>query len=1550
MAKKYIPEGAFISCDKGTSPSTLRVSNNEKTTIYNKPMATEADMLPFLNLKPCGFCTSPIKIALSGIMCMPTVLQWDNPQDGVKINGNRMLKDDSTCKCVIGQGELKIFFDRNEAVKYSAGNGKMPTDYIKEGFDWIEENTKKGRAERDANSPDWMKSLNHVSDWFEDATTGLVEGVVDGVVGMGEGIYQMAQDPVGTAENIGHGLKWLAERDMQMKQWMADPQNWKDAASSTYDWASKGENWAKLKDDTIEGAKKTGTWIANNPRQIGKGTGEAGVFVASFFVGAGEAKVAAMAGEAGDAAKVLDVASDLGKAGKVGEIAATAGKAEDIAAVIVKSEEELLAVEKAAQEAKAVEEAAAKAKSGCSEGHPVDTITGDVFFSNTDFELPGPIPLKWRREYNSGSKYKGILGYGVASSYDLHLIENTKDNLIEIFQNDGSALAVIMPTEEHPSYHSVAQFEVYKHQSTYKVFDYKSRLWYIYKNVGGNYYKPALIEDERGFSIQFNYIGMKLINIIDSVGRILEVTSNVQGYIIKIELPTASENRVLVEYEYNEEGDMIAVSDSLHYKNTFEYDNHRIIKETLRNGQRFYWEYNNQGKCIHTWGDDGLFEFFIEYQNKKNIITSPQGKHEIIYYNEFYKPIQITDAFGHSKRFEYDKKGRLIKEIDEEGLKTTHKYDANGNLILTELPDGATYISKYDEENRLILRSDPLGNFNTWVYKNNKLTVSNNPLSSAVFLYNEHNLISEIKTDEGETLLEYDNCYNLIKMTLPDGRMTQWVYNTFGECTEIINPLGKKQQFEYDRLGRVKQIKLPTSEVIDMKYDAYDNVLKVNSLRTKVNYAYTPLGSIKSREENGVKITFDYDKQERLKALFNEQGDQYKFTRNRRGDIIQEVSFDGITKYYNRDRAGKVVKVKREGSRYTEYEYDKGGRITRADYHDGYWETFDYDKAGLLVKAKNPDNYVYFKRNKNGLVLQEIQGEHTIDYVYDEKQNLISLKSSLGADVIYERDRYGRIDSIKSGAGENEWVANIKRNMLGLEIERTLPGGMVSSWNYDAENNPVKQTVTRGNEQTLNRTYSWNANQQLHQITNGITSGITEFGYDTFSSLAWAQYEDGSKDYKMPDEIGNLFHTKDRKNRIYGKGGKLIKDENWYYSYDAEGNMRLKSKRNIVQTQLQNRQLQLNEGKPLKNSFFIEEIKEEKSQEKTLDYYLRTDIKFSKEDKEEYKRLKEGLRVQNEEWQQGDWLYTWQANGMLKSAKKPDGSEVSFEYDALGRRTAKIHKENVTRFIWDGNVLLHEWNYEQKKRQRLSLDDKGEFIVGEEKIENLITWVYEDGSFIPSAKIQDGKKYSVISDYIGRPAQAYDEKGEKVWETDYDIYGRLLNLHGKKQLIPFRQLGQYEDEELEGLYYNRFRYYDCNVGNYISQDPIGLEGNNPNFYAYVGDSNTLIDVFGLDPKPKTIKLRHYTSKSGMEGIQKDMEIKAYDQNKIFTERAKGKRLSAADAAEKYGIKKGSARATVEFEVDASRVEIVENPVTKATEHVVKGNIKLDTETTKFNCG
>ena len=60
----------------------------------------------------------------------------------------------------------------------------------------------------------------------------------------------------------------------------------------------------------------------------------------------------------------------------------------------------------------------------------------------------------------------------------------------------------------------------------------------------------------------------------------------------------------------------------------------------------------------------------------------------------------------------------------------------------------------------------------------------------------------------------------------------------------------------------------------------------------------------------------------------------------------------------------------------------------------------------------------------------------------------------------------------------------------------------------------------------------------------------------------------------------------------------------------------------------------------------------------------------------------------------------------------------------------------------------------------------------------------------------------------------------------------------------FLYQGQYYDFETK-LAYNRFSYYSPETGAYISQDPIGLAGGNPNVYAYVEDSNWWLDIFGL---------------------------------------------------------------------------------------------------------
>ncbi|MGN6890648.1 RHS repeat-associated core domain-containing protein, partial [Neisseria sp. P0014.S004] len=60
---------------------------------------------------------------------------------------------------------------------------------------------------------------------------------------------------------------------------------------------------------------------------------------------------------------------------------------------------------------------------------------------------------------------------------------------------------------------------------------------------------------------------------------------------------------------------------------------------------------------------------------------------------------------------------------------------------------------------------------------------------------------------------------------------------------------------------------------------------------------------------------------------------------------------------------------------------------------------------------------------------------------------------------------------------------------------------------------------------------------------------------------------------------------------------------------------------------------------------------------------------------------------------------------------------------------------------------------------------------------------------------------------------------------------------------PFRLQNQYFDEET-GLHYNLMRYYEPEVGRFVNQDPIGLEGG-LNVYQFAPNAQDWVDHLGL---------------------------------------------------------------------------------------------------------
>ena len=204
---------------------------------------------------------------------------------------------------------------------------------------------------------------------------------------------------------------------------------------------------------------------------------------------------------------------------------------------------------------------------------------------------------------------------------------------------------------------------------------------------------------------------------------------------------------------------------------------------------------------------------------------------------------------------------------------------------------------------------------------------------------------------------------------------------------------------------------------------------------------------------------------------------------------------------------------------------------------------------------------------------------------------------------------------------------------------------------------------------------------------------------------------------------------------------------------------------------------------------------------------------------------------------------------MLEGVRSPHryGQWTRFTYDALGRRLTKLG--DVTfRYLWNGNVPLHEWRTGER------YEDGGLKSYSED----LKTWLFEEESFVPLALIQEGKAYSIVCDQLGTPTEAYDEEGREVWYRRLDMNGKILeeaqpglNPEGYVS-IPFLFQGQYYDYET-GLAYNRFRYYDPELGRYISEDPIGFLSGTICLYNFVENPNIWYDPFGLFPlfTPKT---------------------------------------------------------------------------------------------------
>ena len=203
------------------------------------------------------------------------------------------------------------------------------------------------------------------------------------------------------------------------------------------------------------------------------------------------------------------------------------------------------------------------------------------------------------------------------------------------------------------------------------------------------------------------------------------------------------------------------------------------------------------------------------------------------------------------------------------------------------------------------------------------------------------------------------------------------------------------------------------------------------------------------------------------------------------------------------------------------------------------------------------------------------------------------------------------------------------------------------------------------------------------------------------------------------------------------------------------------------------------------------------------------------------------------------WIYQSNPLNQIISITDPDQNRVKFTYDVSGRRLTKQieaqgKKTKIYRFFYLNETEVG------------CLDENG--FITELKIPSNPN--YPEA---PCIALEIKKEaYVPLHDLQGNIVCLLDPNKRIIVESyRYTVYGQEKITNEKGRIVsdssignPWRYCGKRVDKEI-GLIYFGYRYYDPEVGRWISPDPLGgIDG--PNLYTYARNNPmTYVDYFGL---------------------------------------------------------------------------------------------------------
>jgi RHS repeat-associated protein len=788
------------------------------------------------------------------------------------------------------------------------------------------------------------------------------------------------------------------------------------------------------------------------------------------------------------------------------------------------------------------------------------------------------------------------------------------------------------------------------------------------------------------------------------------------------------------------------------------------------------------------------------FPNHKRIssVTAPSGRAYTFSYLANEDLIQsVTDPLQRVITYAYDQ-GRLVTFTDAKQQQTQYTYADETNemtkFLLTKvtLPKGNEITNNYDDNNRLtdtrINQEEPtvvnINNGGDYNYDNPQgFTTSSVTVPEA---NGNTTTITTQKNKLGNTTSMNSETVNAtISYPVSGVNITK---------PENTNINGIQFEYDYDNNGNVTRV--------DKPYGIFEE------------YTYTAFNDIATHKDgNGNTTTYTYDANGNLTQVTDALQNQTQISVGAYGLPQSVTNPEGINVSYTYNTYGNVETTTQPLNITAQMHYDAASRLDSIT-QSGLTTKLEYDNNDNRIKMIDPMQYqtLYgYDANDNLLSITNAQMNVT-SLSYDNEDRMIS-QSFGGFTKTYNYDAVtGELESMVKPSGQ---TFNYQYDAQG----RMISNGDVTNIVYDSRNNVEQITNALG---TI--TFDYDDLNRLIAVIDHNSKTVT-YSYDNNSNVTSITYPNGEQVTYTYDALNRMKTVTDWNNQtteyFYLADGRL--DYMSYpngiqtdYTYDDAGRITGLTHTLAEQVIYSSTMTLDNRGNILSEDVVQTITAPEPSQEGTTPYTYTATNRIQTAGNTSFAFDNDGNTDTEDAID-----YNYDINDNLTQVIS-SGFNAQYQYDGMGNRRVAIRNGVETGYVLDVLGLA---------KVLADVNSSGATINK-----------YVHGLSMISREAADGTVQYYLGDLRGSTVAIADAQGNITHKYTYSDFGETIAAVEADD-NPYQYMGLYGiTKEQNNLYFIRARYYNPEIGRFLSEDPIW----HANLYAY-SNNNPMsnVDINGM---------------------------------------------------------------------------------------------------------